>query len=233
MKKSVFTLIELLVVIAIIAILAAMLLPALNQARERARAASCISRHNQLAKAIFLYADDFDQTVSPHTTIGTGVNTWNQKLRATPYSLDKNVTVCPSVTQPEDDTDWNYRTYGMFRSNLGGSAFYNTKKDDWGDFATTVNGVGYALHRMKQPSSIFMIADTQCNITSGKAGKGMWVFAPGWNGDSADDNSGIGIIHSGRTNISFFDGHAESVGKSELKEMGFTTAIINGARANL
>ena len=55
-----FTLIELLVVIAIIAILAAILLPALNSARERGRVADCISRCKQISGALFMYADAYD-----------------------------------------------------------------------------------------------------------------------------------------------------------------------------
>ena len=64
MKKR-FTLIELLVVIAIIAILAAILLPALNSARARGRSASCISNLSQMGKAAFAYVDTFDGITVP------------------------------------------------------------------------------------------------------------------------------------------------------------------------
>ncbi|MBO5791996.1 MAG: prepilin-type N-terminal cleavage/methylation domain-containing protein [Lentisphaeria bacterium] len=64
--QSAFTLIELLVVIAIIAILAAMLLPSLQQARERARATACLNTQGTFGKAFSLYADDNKGSFFPY-----------------------------------------------------------------------------------------------------------------------------------------------------------------------
>lgn len=87
-RKNAFTLIELLVVIAIIAILAAILFPVFAQAREKARAISCISNSKQIGTGLYMYSQDYDETVVPWF-VRTGIpsDEWRHDLAAWPTLL--------------------------------------------------------------------------------------------------------------------------------------------------
>lgn len=106
MNRKAFTLIELLVVIAIIAILAAILFPVFAQAREKARAISCLSNQKQIAMGITMYVQDYDETFPemPYDALNTPPTSvltfWTDQIQ--PYIKNKNIFNCPDSGANED-----------------------------------------------------------------------------------------------------------------------------------
>ncbi len=117
---SAFTLIELLVVIAIIAILAAILFPVFAQAREKARAITCISNMNQITLATLMYVQDYDESFCNEGVAGP-TNGWGWQdtwlVETQPYIKDYNALRCPDdshYTPTGSGPTFSYAANGNF-----------------------------------------------------------------------------------------------------------------------
>ncbi len=211
-----FTLIELLVVIAVIAILAAMLLPALSKARERARGTSCVSNHKQIMASVLAYAGDNLDHITPHNLgpdyAGRINKKWWPNLLAEGYLpvkkwRDENYgtpndgpMVCPSVTD----------------TATGGGVGIHSFGDNH-----RVAGYGFAvkLSKIRRASGFIGYGDATLYKADGSKVSANAFSCWCWNGrwmTPADNNYNMLPRHGDRSNGGFLDGHVEALSHRQL-----------------
>lgn len=217
-----FTLIELLVVIAIIAILAAILFPVFAQAREAARKASCLSNMKQIAMALTMYADSWDETV------GRKWYEWHTDLD--PYVKNGQVWTCPSSSAPKPVQAQfnNYRaTDGSF---VNGMAWTNeptrARPYIWGHYTRNdelLHNYGFtgassptnsSMASWERPADVILIGETRSGTEDDDTNDMDEDNAPycepgGTNWNQVYNH--LSLRHQGGQNVIFGDLHAKFV----------------------
>ncbi len=204
LKTGRFTLIELLIVISIIAILAGMLLPALNKAREKARAIHCIGNLKQINFGFAGYTVDYMDYMPPARFGGNSATNWMWQLD--PYIKNNYYTKEGNIPQK---SIWGCPTQRVWSGSSGRISYgYNTALFGGNDYvhATSWQTDAYVtfpfkINRITKPSRQVVVCDTQRGYGSlANRSDGQYCL---------DDPSYFSLRHSKRCNIGMMAGHVE------------------------
>lgn len=174
-NQNAFTLIELLIVIAIIAILAAILFPVFAQARERARQTVCVSNAKQLATALYMYTQDYDENIVPASLRAPDPTfipiIWTEIIQ--PYIKNTGIFICPSADNKAYAANWGTRQLGSYGYNESSATDLRTPPSE--GFPSALN-----LAAMDEPARGVLMADTPGAPTGNPFGNKYrgYVFNP-------------------------------------------------------
>lgn len=228
--RQAFTLVELLVVIGIIALLVAMLLPALNKAREASKAANCLSNLRQINTAFILFAHENKGFLPQIGSAGTGSET--HTINGTNYTVpvrwfggwygpkktfhppasmlakylgSATVSGCPS-----------FEVDDVFRPEYGPVDYaYNAifaRHRDWAIGGTLRNGLGVKLSKIRRSSEKAVVWDS-ARLNSGRLDRTPWGYPTTGNPNPDPDQTDPNFHgrHNRRGNVGWADGSVTAI----------------------